>query len=420
MSYIFERPDEILDAAVQHLFITLVVVLGATVIGVLLGILITRLRQVYTPILTVAGIIYTIPSLAMFVLMIPLLGIGFRSAVVALVLYSLLIVIRNTAVGIDGVDPNIKEAARGVGMTPLGILFRIELPLALPVIFAGVRIATVSAISLATIAAFIGAGGIGTLIFEGLSSQREDKIVAGAFAASIMAIGAEILLRQVERGSAAGSSARRFKSLGEYFIDFWDFLRRYPDVLVLLGSIMLLFSYFQAEWVHPYLETLEQDEPAALIQLESAGFNLRMTGADLVQIETDAPVQRSLQILPWLAGLAGLFALANLVRHPGGPVSADVTLLCGILIIFPLTHFYYETLRATGDLGTSSELFRAIRSQIGALSDARVSPRLDTLTLQSGYYLSIVGLVVILAGSYLKSLFFRRQTQQRQMERRSV
>jgi len=251
LNYLFDRPDRVLDVTIEHVYITIVTILGASVVGVVFGVLITRIRSLYNPILTLAGIIYTVPSLAMFVLMIPLLGIGFRSAVVALILYSLLIIIRNTAVGLDGVDPNIIEAARGMGMTALGILFRVELPLALPIIFAGIRIAAVSTISLATIAAFIGAGGIGDLIFEGLSSQRDDKIIAGAIAASVMALGAEVLLRQVEQGSSPGVTGD-FKTLGERIADFWDHLREHPDTLVMFGTVLLLIGYSGMAWIHPY------------------------------------------------------------------------------------------------------------------------------------------------------------------------
>lgn len=194
------RPDRVLQFVVGHLTITFVTIILAVIIGVSLGILITRYRKFYNPVITVTGMIYTIPSLAMFGMLIPLVGIGFTPAVIALVLYSLLAIIRNTAVGIDEVDRAIVEAARGMGMTNRQILTRVELPLAVPVIIAGVRIAVVSTISLATIASFFGSRSLGSLIFEGIAAggTRNDKVMAGAIGASLLAILFDYLLRRVE------------------------------------------------------------------------------------------------------------------------------------------------------------------------------------------------------------------------------
>lgn len=411
MQYILDRPDLVLDVVIEHVYITVIAVLAASVIGVFLGVLVTRIRALYDLVLTVAGIIYTVPSLAMFVLMIPILGIGFKSAVVALVLYSLLILIRNTAVGIDGVDPNIIEAANGMGMTPLSILLRIELPLALPVIFAGIRIAAVSAISLGTIAAFIGAGGIGDLIFEGISSQRDDKIIAGAIAASAMAIGTEVLLRQIEKGASPGITGD-FKTLGEHLADAWNALWHRPDLVALIGAILLLAGYGSATWVRPYAEheAIAGNEEAQAALADNGLLN--MTGWDVARVRTDAPVKRSLQILPWLGLIAGALALWNTVRGPGGRASAEVLLLCGLLGIFPLLHFYLELDRAVGELGSYSTLFRSIRNQVNSLIDGRVPVNPDTLSAGPGFTLAAVGVGLIIGGALLKSLWFRRQARQ--------
>ena len=184
------RPDRVLDFTFGHLSITFITLFFAIIIGVTLGVLITRKRGLYNAIITTAGVIYTIPSLALFGFMIPIVGIGFTPAVIALTLYSLLAIIRNTAVGLDGVDAAIIEAARGMGMTNQQILLRVELPLALPVIFAGVRIAAVSTISLATLASYFGAHSLGSLIFEGIAAGglRNDKVAAGAMGAAFLAI----------------------------------------------------------------------------------------------------------------------------------------------------------------------------------------------------------------------------------------
>lgn len=408
MQYILDRPDLVLNGVIEHVYITVVSVMLASVVGVILGVLITRIRALYDPVLTIAGIIYTVPSLAMFVLMIPLLGIGFWSAVVALILYSLLVLIRNTAVGIDSVDPNIIEAARGMGMTSFGILIRIELPLALPIIFAGIRIAAVSAISLATIAAFIGAGGIGDLLFEGMSSQRDDKIVAGAFAASVMALGAEVLLRQIEKGSSPGISGE-FKTLGEYLIDFFVYLRRHPDTITVIGAALLLLGYFGLTWVEPYAsdEVIVENDANQTI-LDDADL-LHMTGFDLSQLDSTAPVKRSLQFLPWLAGAAGVIALLNISMAQSPRATAEVLLLCGILAIFPLLHIYYETQSAVGELGRFSELFRVVRGEINALIDGRVPVNPATLELESGFTAAVIGTILILVGAFLKSLWYRQR-----------
>lgn len=202
------RPDRVLDFTLGHLSITFITLFLATLIGVTLGILITRVRRLYNPVITAAGIIYTIPSLALFGIMIPIVGIGFTPAIIALTLYSLLAIIRNTAVGLDGVDPAIIEAARGMGMTNQQILLRVELPLALPVIFAGLRIAAVSTISLATLASFFGAHSLGSLIFEGIAAGglRNDKVAAGALGAALLAIIFDQGIGQIERALRRGAA----------------------------------------------------------------------------------------------------------------------------------------------------------------------------------------------------------------------
>jgi len=202
------RPDRVIEFLLGHLLITFVTLIFAVLISIPLGILITRVRSLYDPVIKLAGMLYTVPSLAMFGVLVPFLGIGFPPAIVALTLYSLLAIIRNTAVGINGVDQSIIEAARGMGMRNSSILMKVELPLALPVIFAGIRIATVSTISLATLASFFGATSLGNLIFEGISAggTRNDKVVAGAIGAALLAILFDLVISRIERvlpGSAA-------------------------------------------------------------------------------------------------------------------------------------------------------------------------------------------------------------------------
>jgi len=146
----------------------------------------------------IAGVLYTIPSLAIFAILIPISGLGATTAITALTLYSLLVIIRNTATAIDSVDPAMEDAARGVGMTGAQRLFFVELPLGVPIILAGVRVAVVSAVGIAAIAAYIGAGGLGLLIFEGIRTTDPDRIIAGAFMASLLALLADFGLKRLE------------------------------------------------------------------------------------------------------------------------------------------------------------------------------------------------------------------------------
>jgi osmoprotectant transport system permease protein len=160
---------------------------------------VSRVRWLAPPVLAAAGIFYTIPSVALFALLIPLLGLGVKPTVFALVLYSQLALIRNTAVGINEVDAALLQAAQGMGMTNAQRFWRVEVPLAIPVIFAGVRTATVMAIGLASIAAYIGAGGLGVLIFQGISTGNTDQVLTGAVTVSILALLADAILSNLQR-----------------------------------------------------------------------------------------------------------------------------------------------------------------------------------------------------------------------------
>lgn len=188
MWYLIEQPGRVLELTLEHIWLVGISVLAATLIGVPAGILCTRIRWLEGSILNLSGILYTIPSLALFAILIPYTGLGTRTAAIALALYSLLAIIRNTVAGIDDVPRATLDAARGMGMTGRQRLFLVELPLALPVIFAGIRIATVAAIGIAVIAAVIGAGGLGRLVFDGLQRLDADQVLAGAIMATLLAL----------------------------------------------------------------------------------------------------------------------------------------------------------------------------------------------------------------------------------------
>ena len=200
--FVTQNKLEIADLTLEHLWMVLFSTLFAVAIGIPLGILITRRPALQKPVIATANIIQTIPSLALFGFLLPAPWIGDRAgrlAILALTLYSLLPLIRNTYAGIMGVDRAVVEAARGMGLTDLQLLFKVELPLAASVILAGVRVAVVISVGLATIAAAIGAGGLGELIFRGLAMVNNSVILAGAVPAALMALTADTLLGWLEK-----------------------------------------------------------------------------------------------------------------------------------------------------------------------------------------------------------------------------
>src|SRR5215813_1242058 len=208
IDFLVQNRSEVLQLTLEHLFLVLVATGSASLIGIPVGIILTRKTSLAKPVLAVANVLQTIPSLALFGFLIPVLGsygIGRVPAIIALFLYSLLPIIRNTFTGVNGVDPAVREAARGMGMTDWQMLTQVELPLALNVIVAGVRVATVISVGTATIAAAIGAGGLGTYIFRGLRTVDRTLILAGAVPAAAMALLADLALGSLERILSPGS-----------------------------------------------------------------------------------------------------------------------------------------------------------------------------------------------------------------------
>jgi osmoprotectant transport system permease protein len=201
-TFFLEHRSEILEAMLAHLMLVVTAMVFAIAIGVPLGLLIVHRPTLRNISLGIASVFQTIPSLALFGFLIPIPfigGIGRRTAIVALVLYALLPILRNTYVGLTGIDPAVLEAAEAMGMTDAQIVWRVRFPLALPVILAGIRTATILTIGIATIAAAIGAGGLGTFIFRGVAMVNDAVILAGAIPAALLAILADILLGWIER-----------------------------------------------------------------------------------------------------------------------------------------------------------------------------------------------------------------------------
>lgn len=201
---------ELLTLTREHIFLVLISTGAAIAVGVPVGILLTRYDRLQTPVLGIANIMQTVPSLALFGLLIPIPfigGIGARTAIIALALYALLPVIRNTVTGILGIDPKIREAAVAMGMTSSQRLKMVELPLAMPVILTGIRVAVVISVGVATVAAAVGAGGLGTYIFRGLRQNDNNLLIAGALASALLALLFDFALGQFEKSFEIGERA---------------------------------------------------------------------------------------------------------------------------------------------------------------------------------------------------------------------
>lgn len=202
VQFFLRHYQEIVQATLEHIWLVGLTMIFAIAIGVPLGILVTRKPWLSKPILGGANIAETIPSLALFGFLLPVPWLGGRAdrlAIAALTLYALLPIIRNTSAGITGVDRAVREAARGMGMTDRQILFQVELPLSFSTMLAGIRIATVLTIGIATIAAAVGAGGLGEFIFRGLAMVNDQLILAGAIPAALLALAADFVLGVLER-----------------------------------------------------------------------------------------------------------------------------------------------------------------------------------------------------------------------------
>jgi osmoprotectant transport system permease protein len=197
--YVRTRRPELLDAIGEHLAITVVSVLIGAVVALPLAVLAYRMRRVGTVLLGSATAIYTVPSLALFSLLLPFTGLSRSTVVIGLVLYSLTILVRNALAGLDGVPGEVEDAARGMGYSPLRMLWRVQLPLALPAVFAGLRVATVSTVALATVGTVVGNGGLGDLIFAGLRSNFKAEVLTSSVLCVVLAVALDLLLLAGQR-----------------------------------------------------------------------------------------------------------------------------------------------------------------------------------------------------------------------------
>lgn len=210
-NYDLTDPNSIPNLFVQHAYLVGISMLISLLIAIPLGIFLARYRQFYLPVITISDLLYTIPSIAAFGILIPITGLSLATVIIPLVLYNQLVLLRNTVTAIRGVDPLLLEVGRAMGMKPRQLLLRVTLPLALPVIIAGVRIATVTTVGIAALAALVGQGGLGNLIFQNIANGDTDAVVAGAILTALFAILADLLLLSLQvalnRGRNAVSAA---------------------------------------------------------------------------------------------------------------------------------------------------------------------------------------------------------------------
>ncbi|MEU1617717.1 ABC transporter permease [Streptomyces sp. NPDC005722] len=197
--FVRTRSQELLDAGVEHLWITAVSVAAGVLLALPLALVARRWRAAEGPVLGVTTVLYTVPSLALFSLLVPFFGISAAVVVSGLTLYSLTILVRNFLAGLDSVPEDAREAARGMGYGPLRLLIEVELPLALPAVMAGVRIATVATVSLTTVGAIIGYGGLGNLIYDGMRSFFKAEVFTASAICVVLAILADVLLLGLQR-----------------------------------------------------------------------------------------------------------------------------------------------------------------------------------------------------------------------------
>ncbi|MFE0627185.1 ABC transporter permease [Streptomyces sp. NPDC058864] len=197
--FVRTRSQELLDAGVQHLWITAVSVAAGVLLALPLALVARRWRAAEGPVLGVTTVLYTVPSLALFSLLVPVFGISAAVVVTGLTLYSLTILVRNFLAGLDSVPEDAREAARGMGYGPLRLLLEVELPLALPAVMAGVRIATVATVSLTTVGAILGYGGLGNLVYEGMRSFFKAEVFTASVICVLLAILADVLLLGLQR-----------------------------------------------------------------------------------------------------------------------------------------------------------------------------------------------------------------------------
>ena len=199
MDFLRNNGQELFKKALEHLEISVIALLIAIIVAVPIGIMLSRMKRTSNVVLTIAGVLQTIPTLAVLAIMIPIFGVGKMAAIIALFIYVLLPILNNTVLGVQQIDSNLKDAAKTMGMTRLQMMKDVELPLALPLILSGVRLSAVYVISWATLASYVGAGGLGDFVFNGLNLYNANMIIAAAIAVTILALIVDFVLSRIEK-----------------------------------------------------------------------------------------------------------------------------------------------------------------------------------------------------------------------------
>ncbi|MEW8955757.1 glycine betaine ABC transporter substrate-binding protein [Clostridium sp.] len=281
IDFMIQRKEQIFKLFLEHIQLTIIAVLVATLIGVPLGILITRYKKASKYVLGITNILQAVPSLALLGLLIPLVGIGSKPAIVMVVLYALLPIVKNTYTGLKSIDESMLEAATGIGLTKSQVLRMIQIPLALPVIMAGIRISAVTAVGSMTIAAFVGAGGLGYLVFSGVQTVDNNMILAGAIPACLLALAIDFIIGKIELAVTPNGVTNGRKNRGVS--------KTFKIISAILLIVIVFFSFGNM---------FKSDENKIVIGSKNFSEQLILGNilADLIEDRTDLEVERKLNL----------------------------------------------------------------------------------------------------------------------------
>ena len=289
MNYLSQQYAYVGNLLLSHIRLSILSVAAAIVIGIPLGIFISDKIKVQKPVLGVANVVQAIPSLAILGFLVPYMGIGANTAVFMVVLYSLLPILKNTCAGLSNISPDAIEAAKGIGMTRRQVLFKVKLPLALPVIMAGIRISSVSAVGLMTIAAYIGAGGLGTLVISGIQTDNASMILAGAIPACVLALLMDFLMSRVER--AVTPIALRF-SASQLTPEREQQERRNRKLTLAGAGGLLVFALVMV--IYQHFSSIPDIRIGSKEGCESVIIGSMLS--DLIEAKTDLTVERKMSL----------------------------------------------------------------------------------------------------------------------------
>lgn len=285
--YIMQNMHQILNLSIEHIKLTVIAVGFAILIGVPLGILISYVKKLNKPILGFTNVVQAIPSMALLGFSIPFLGIGTLPAIVMVVIYSLLPIIKNTYIGLQNINSLTLEAARGIGLTKSQILTKVQIPLALPVIMAGVRISAVTAVGLMTIAAFIGAGGLGFLVFSGIRTVNNNQILAGAIPACLLALLVDYLVGIIEKLVTPISLQKNYSAVNQ------QKSRKRSKLLVVFTSLLVIILFIMTGFNN-------LNKSKNIIRIAGKDFTeqhiLVHMFSDLIENRTDITVDRKVNL----------------------------------------------------------------------------------------------------------------------------